>query len=133
MNGTQAFLQLLHRAGVRHLFGNPGHTELPMLDVLAGMPDMTYVLGLNEAVSMAMADGYAMASGKLGVFCSHITPGFGNSIGMLYDASKTAAPLLVIAGQQDGRFSFTEPALWGEMVRLAKPLTKWLITSEPKS
>ncbi|HET6372421.1 MAG TPA: thiamine pyrophosphate-binding protein [Candidatus Polarisedimenticolia bacterium] len=125
MNGTQAFLQLLHRAGVRHLFGNPGHTELPMLDVLAGMPDMTYVLGLNEAVSMAMADGYAMASGKLGVFCSHITPGFGNSIGMLYDASKTAAPLLVIAGQQDGRFSFTEPALWGEMVRLAKPLTKW--------
>jgi len=125
MIGTQAFLQLLHKAGVRHLFGNPGHTELPMLDVLADMPDMSYVLGLNEAVSMAMADGYAMASGKLGVFCSHITPGFGNAMGMLYDASRTGSPLLVTAGQQDGRFAFTEPALWGDMVSMAKPLVKW--------
>jgi benzoylformate decarboxylase len=74
---------------------------------------------------MAMADGYAMASRKLGVFCSHITPGFGNAIGMLYNASKTGAPLLVTAGQQDGRFSLTEPALWSDLVHLAKSLTKW--------
>jgi benzoylformate decarboxylase len=125
MNGTEAFLDLLRACGVTYLFGNPGHTELPMLDALADRPDMHYVLGLNEAVSMAMADGYAMASGKLGVFCSHITPGFGNALGMLYDASKTRAPLLVVGGQQDGRFSFTEPALWGDMVSLARPLTKW--------
>ncbi|HUJ79002.1 MAG TPA: thiamine pyrophosphate-binding protein [Nitrospiria bacterium] len=125
MNGTKAFLELLRGAGVRYLFGNPGHTELPMLDVLAGMPEMDYILGLNEAVAMAMADGYAMASGRLGVFCSHITPGFGNALGMLYDASKTGAPLLVTAGQQDSRFSLSEPALWGDLVGLARPLTKW--------
>jgi benzoylformate decarboxylase len=125
MNGATAFLELLRGAGVRYLFGNPGHTELPMLDALSAMPEMQYVLGLNEAVSMAMTDGYAMASGKLGVFCSHITPGFGNAIGMLYNASKTGAPLLLMAGQQDGRFSFTEPALWGDLVHLARTLTKW--------
>jgi benzoylformate decarboxylase len=125
MNGTKAFLELLRASGVRYLFGNPGHTELPMLDALADIPDMDYILGLNEAVALAMADGYAMASGRLGVFCSHVTPGFGNALGMLYDASKTGAPLLVTAGQQDGRFSLTEPALWGELVRLAQPLTKW--------
>lgn len=133
MNGTRAFLELLRNAGVRYLFGNPGHTELPMLDALAEMPEMTYVLGLNEAVSMAMADGYAMGSGQLGVFASHITPGFGNALGMLYDASKTRAPLLVVAGQQDGRFAFTEPALWGNLVDLARPLTKWAYQVERTS
>jgi benzoylformate decarboxylase len=133
MIGTEAFLKILHASGVRYLFGNPGHTELPMLDVLAGMPDMSYVLGLNEGVSMAMADGYAMASGRLGVFCSHITPGFGNSMGMLYDAGKTGSPLLVTAGQQDGRFSFTEPALWGDMVSMARPLVKWAYQVERAS
>ena len=46
-------------------------------------------------------------------------------MGMLYDAAKTAAPLLVTAGQQDGRFSLTEPLLWGDMVRMVESMTKW--------
>ena len=125
MNGTEALVEVLAAAGVRYLFGNPGHTELPLLDVLAGREGPQYVLGLNEAVAMAMADGYAMASGRLGVFCAHITPGLGNALGMLYDASRTGAPVLVLAGQQDGRFAFTEPALWGDLVALARPLVKW--------
>lgn len=125
MNGTEALIEVLAAAGVRYLFGNPGHTELPLLDVLAGREGPQYVLGLNEAVAMAMADGYAMASGRLGVFCAHITPGLGNALGMLYDASRTGAPVLVLAGQQDGRFAFTEPALWGDLVALARPLVKW--------
>jgi benzoylformate decarboxylase len=115
----------LRGAGVSYLFGNPGHTELPLLDSLSDMPDMQYILGLNEAVSMAMADGYAMASGKLGVFCCHITAGFGNAVGMLYNVGKTGSPLLVVAGQQDSRFSLSEPILWSDLVSLAKPLTKW--------
>jgi benzoylformate decarboxylase len=74
---------------------------------------------------MAMADGYALASGKLGVLNVHVAPGLGNAMGMLYDAMKTAAPLLVTAGQQDGRFSLTEPLLWGDMVRMVESMTKW--------
>ncbi len=74
---------------------------------------------------MAAADGYAMASGKLGVVNLHVAPGLGNAMGMLYDATKTAPPLLVTAGQQDGRYALTEPILWGDLVRMVEPLTKW--------
>lgn len=125
MAGRQAFLEILHAAGVDHIIGNPGTTELPLMDVLPDYPQMHYVLTLQEGVAMAAADGYAMASGKLGVVNLHVAPGLGNAMGMLYDATKTAAPLLVTAGQQDGRYSLTEPLLWGDMVRMVESMTKW--------
>lgn len=125
MKGTDYFVNYLRDLHVRHLFGNPGHTELTLLDRLAETPEMTYVLGLHEGGAMAMADGYAIASGGLGVFCGHIAPGLGNSLGMLFDASKHGSPLLVTVGQQDGVFNLTEPFLWGDLVQMAKPVTKW--------
>jgi len=125
LEGTDYFLTALRQEGVEYIFGNPGHTELKMLDHLAEIEDMSYVLGLNEAVCLAIADGYAMASGKLGVFCAHVLPGLGNAIGMLYDASKTGSPLLLAIGQQDSEFALTEPALWGDLIHQVKPLTKW--------
>jgi benzoylformate decarboxylase len=123
--GRQAFLEILRTAGVEYIIGNPGTTELPLMDILVEYPDISYTLTLQEGVAMAMADGYAMASGKLGVVNVHVAPGLGNAMGMLYDATKTAAPLLVTAGQQDGRYALTEPILWGDLVRMAEPLTKW--------
>jgi benzoylformate decarboxylase len=125
MTGRQAFLEILRAAGVEYIFGNPGTTELPLMDILVDHPELQYVLALHEGVVMAMADGYAMASGKLGVVNVHVAPGLGNAMGMLYDAMKTAAPLLVTAGQQDSRYALTEPILWGDLVRMATPLTKW--------
>jgi benzoylformate decarboxylase len=125
MAGRQAFLEILRAAGVEFIIGNPGTTELPLMDVLPAYPDLHYILTLQEGVAMAAADGYAMASGKLGVVNLHVAPGLGNAMGMLYDASKTAAPLLVTAGQQDGRYSLTEPLLTGNMVRMVESLTKW--------
>ena len=110
---------------VEYIIGNPGTTELPLMDVLPDHPEFKYILTLQEGVAMAMADGYALASGKLGVLNVHVAPGLGNAMGMLYDAAKTAAPLLVTAGQQDGRFSLTEPLLWGDMVRMVESMTKW--------
>ncbi len=123
--GRQAFLEILRAAGVKHIIGNPGTTELPLMDVLPEYPDLDYILTLQEGVAMAAADGYAMASGKLGVVNLHVAPGLGNAMGMLYDATKTAVPLLVTAGQQDGRYSLTEPLLWGDMVRMVESMTKW--------
>ncbi|BAU48564.1 benzoylformate decarboxylase [Sulfurifustis variabilis] len=125
MNGVDYFLELLRQQGVRYLFGNPGHTELKMLDRLVDMPEMDYVLGLHEGAALTMADGYAMASGRLGVFCGHVMPGFGNAMGMLFNASKHGTPLLVTAGQQDLAFAQTEPFLWGDLARMARPLVKW--------
>src|SRR5712672_1051301 len=125
ISGKRAFLEVLKQEGVEVMFGNPGTTELPLMDALAVDNEMRYVLGLQEAVVMAMADGYAQASGKLAVVNLHVTPGLGNAMGMLYDAQKAASPILVTAGQHDQSFTATEPILWADLPTLARPLVKW--------
>ena len=125
MTGIQAFLELLAAYGVKHLFGNPGTTELPLNDALVTDHRFQYILGLQEVPVMAMADGYAMASRKLGVVNLHISCGLGNAMGMLYNAYREGTPLLVTAGQQDRRLVFEEPILWGDMASVVRPWTKW--------
>jgi benzoylformate decarboxylase len=124
-SGKRAFLEILKQEGVEYLFGNPGTTELPLMDGLVEEPALTYVLGLQEAAVVAMADGYAQASGKLGVVSVHVAPGLGNALGMLYDAQKAGAPLLVTAGQHDQSFNVTEPILWADLPPIARPFVKW--------
>jgi benzoylformate decarboxylase len=125
--GKRAFLELLRQEGVDMIFGNPGTTELPLMDALAVETDIGYTLGLNEAVVMAMADGYAQASGKLAVANVHVAPGLGNAMGMLYDAQKASSPILVTAGQHDQAFTFQEPILWADLAVMARPLVKWAV------
>jgi len=125
--GIHAFLDMLHAAGVRYVFGNPGSTELPLNDALVADRRIQYILGLQEVPVMAMADGYSMASGQLGVVNLHISCGLGNAMGMLYNAHREGTPLLVTAGQQDRRLKFEEPILTSEMVRVAAPWTKWAV------
>jgi benzoylformate decarboxylase len=125
MTGKRAFLELLKQEGVEILFGNPGTTELPLMDALASENELRYVLALQEAAVVAMADGYAQASGKLTVVNLHVAPGLGNGMGMLYDAQKAGAPILVTAGQHDQGFNVTEPILWADLPTLARPLVKW--------
>jgi benzoylformate decarboxylase len=125
MSGKRAFLELLKQEGVDILFGNPGTTELPLMDAFAVEHDIRYILGLQEAALMAMADGYAQASGKLAVLNLHVAPGLGNAMGMLYDAVKAAAPILLTAGQQDLEYLVTEPVLSADLATLARPFVKW--------
>src|SRR5215471_13789583 len=125
MSGKRAFLELLKQEGVEILFGNPGTTELPLMDAFAVENEIRYVLGLQEAAVMAMADGYAQASGKLAVLNFHVAPGLGNAMGMLYDAQKASTPMLVTAGQQDHEYIVTEPILSADLPRLARPFVKW--------
>ncbi|MSP88580.1 MAG: thiamine pyrophosphate-binding protein [Alphaproteobacteria bacterium] len=125
LSGKRAFLALLKQEGVDIIFGNPGTTELPLMDALAVEDGMRYVLGLQEAAIMAIADGYAQASGRLTVVNLHVAPGLGNAMGMLYDAQKAASPILVTAGQHEQGFNTTEPLLWADLPRLAQPLVKW--------
>jgi len=125
MSGKRAFLELLKQEGVEILFGNPGTTELPLMDALAVDNELRYVLGLQEATVIGMADGYAQASGKLAVVNLHVTPGLGNAMGMLYDAQKAGSPILVTAGQHDQDFNSTEPILWADLPPIARPLVKW--------
>src|SRR5438046_10262656 len=93
-----ATYDLLRRRGRTPMFGNPGSTELPML---AGFPDdFTYVLGLQEAVAVGMADGYAQASGRPTMVNLHTAPGVGNGMGAIFNAQANKSPLVVTAGQQ---------------------------------
>lgn len=125
LSGIHAMLDMLAGAGVRYLFGNPGTTELPLMDALVDHPRIEYILALQEVPVMAIADGYAQASRSPGVVNLHISCGLGNAMGMLYNAYRSGTPLVVTAGQQDQRMMFEEPILWGDMVGTVRPWTKW--------
>src|SRR5438552_3334636 len=124
-SGKQAFLEILKQEGVEVMFGNPGTTELPLMDGLARETRIRYILALQEAVAIAMTDGYAQASGKLAAVNVHTSPGLGNAMGMLYDASKAGSPLLLTAGQHDQAMNLTEPILWSDLPPVARPYVKW--------
>jgi benzoylformate decarboxylase len=125
--GRSAFLALLKDEGVTHLFGNPGTTELPIMHALADHPDLTYVLGLQEALVVAMADGFSRASGKIVACNVHVAPGLGNAMGSLYNAKFTGTPMILTAGQQEQGHGLTEPLLYDPLVPLATPLVKWAV------
>ena len=92
---------MLRSLGIDAVFGNPGSTELPMLN---GFPkDFTYYLGLQEAAVVMMADGYAQVTRKPVLVNLHSGPGLGNAVGSLQQALWSRAPLVVTAGQQDYR------------------------------
>jgi benzoylformate decarboxylase len=125
LSGKQAFLEILKTEGVSVMFGNPGTTELPLMDGLAREPGIRYVLALQEAVAISMADAYAQAHGGLAAVNVHVSPGLGNAMGMLYDAFKAHSPLLLTAGQHDQCFTVTEPILWSDLPPVATPYVKW--------
>ncbi|HYT88272.1 MAG TPA: thiamine pyrophosphate-binding protein [Gemmataceae bacterium] len=125
MIGIEAFLEVLAAAGVRHIFGNPGTTELPLNAALTRDRRFQYVFGVQEIPVVAMADGFAMASGTLGVVNVHITPGIGNAMGMIYNAHIEGTPLLLTAGLQDRRLRLSEPVLEGDLISVVRPWTKW--------
>jgi benzoylformate decarboxylase len=122
MNIREATFEWMAARGIRYLFGNPGSTELPLL---VELPEgVRYVLALQESIAVAMADGYAQASGKPALINLHVAPGLGNAMGVLFTALKNRAPLVVTCGQQDTRHLFHEPLLSGNLVGMARPITK---------
>jgi benzoylformate decarboxylase len=125
ITGRSAFLALMRDEGVTRMFGNPGTTELPIMHALTEQRDIGYVLGLQEAVVIAMADGFARASGEL-VSCNvHVAPGLGNAIGSIYTAQMSGTPMIVTAGQQEQGHGLTEPLLYAPLVPIAQPVVKW--------
>lgn len=127
MTGRSAFLALLADEGVTTLFGNPGTTELPIMHALTEQQDIGYVMGLQESVVVAMADGYARASGRLAACNVHVAPGLGNAIGALYTAQAAGSPVLITAGQQEQGHGLTEPLLYAPLVPIAAPVVKWAV------
>lgn len=117
---------VLRQFGVDTIFGNPGSTELPMFRDFPS--DMHYVLGLQEAVCVGMADGYAQASGKVGLVNLHSAAGVGHGMGNIYTAFKNRTPLVIIAGQQSRSIQPLDAYLTSERAtELPQPYVKWSI------
>ena len=125
--GRQAFVELLISEGVTHLFGNPGTTELPIMQALPDYPGLRFILGLQESVVMGMADGYARASRQLTAANVHVAPGLGNAMGALYNAKFSGSPVILTAGQQEQGHGLLEPLLYDDLTSMAAPLVKWSI------
>jgi benzoylformate decarboxylase len=120
----EATFELFREHGMTTIFGNPGSTELPML---AEFPDdFRYVLGLQEAVAVGMADGYAQASGGPAHVNLHTAPGVGNGMGAIFNAQANHSPLLVTAGQQVRAHITMQANLTNrDATRVVHPFVKW--------
>src|SRR6185295_14180809 len=127
LTGRAAFLQLLADEGITLLFGNPGTTELAIMEVVPQFPQLKFVLGLQEATVVAMADGYCRASGRLAAANVHVMPGLGNAMGALYNAKFSGSPIILTAGQQEQGHGLLEPMLYDPLVPIAQPLVKWAV------
>ena len=79
--GAAVLLEVLSSEGVRYIFGNPGTTELPLVDALIDAPDISYILALQEASAVAMADGYAQSACRPGLLNLHTAGGLGHGFG----------------------------------------------------
>jgi len=115
---------LLRTWGLTTIFGNPGSNELPFLDSFPD--DFRYVLGLHEGAVLAMADGYAQATGRPAFVNLHSSAGLGNAMGNLTNARAAHTPLVITAGQQS-RAMIGLGAVLAEpdLTRVPEPHVKW--------
>ncbi len=120
----EASFDLFRAHGMTTMFGNPGSTELPMLADFPG--DFRYVLGLQEAVVVGMADGFAQASGQPAIANLHTAPGVGNAMGAIFNAQANHSPVVVTAGQQVRAQMTLQANLTNrDAIRMPHPLVKW--------
>lgn len=125
-NVRTATFDFMRRVGVNTIFGNPGSTELGMFYDFP--EDFKYVLGLQEATVVGMADGYAQATGNASFVNLHSAAGVGNAMGNIFTAFKNRTPMVITAGQQARSLFPYDPYLYStQAAELAKPYVKWSI------
>jgi benzoylformate decarboxylase len=120
----EATYELLRALGITTMFGNPGSTELRLFK--DAPDDFRYVLALQESSAVAMADGYAQATGNAAFVNLHSAVGVGHALGSIFTAMRNASPLVLTAGQQTRAMLPTQPFLFSEQAtELPKPYVKW--------
>ncbi len=123
--GRFAILDQLLADGIHYMFGNPGTVEQGFLDALSDYPDLHYILTSQETVAVAIADGYARATKRPAVVQLHSGVGLGNGIGLMYQAKRGHAPLVVINGEAGVRYEAMDAQMAADLVAMAEPVTKW--------
>jgi len=123
--GRYAIIEQFLADGIEYMFGNPGTVEQGFLDAIESYPALHYILTLQESIAVATADGYARATKRPTVVQLHSGVGLGNGVGMLYQAMRGHAPLVVIAGESGVRYDAMDAQMAADLVGIAKPVTKW--------
>jgi benzoylformate decarboxylase len=131
--GADLFVDTLEAYGVTHVFGNPGTTELPVMEALSES-ELEYVLGLHEDVAVGAAAGYAQTRRyhadhdedvmPVGVVNLHITPGLAHGLGNVYNADFSGVPMVVTAGNHELDFRHEEPLLDGDLEEMVSQFCK---------
>lgn len=125
MKGHEAILRQFLANGIDHMFGNPGTVEQGFLDALADVPEMRYILTLQESIAVLCADGYARSTFQPSLVQIHSSPGLGNAIGNLYQAYRGQSPLIVIGGDAGIKYQAMDAQMAADLVAMARPVTKW--------
>ena len=95
MTGKQALLEMLKAEGVEYIFGNPGTSEGPIIDILGDYPEFRYILTLQESVAVGMGESYARATGRASFVSLHVDSGLANGIALMLDALNSGTPMVV--------------------------------------
>ena len=124
MTGKQALLEMLKAEGVEFIFGNPGTSEGPIIDLLADYPELRYVLALQESVAVGMGEAYARSTGRASFVSLHVDSGLANGIALMLDALNTGTPMVVTSANYDIRK--TNETIT-DLAQLVRPVTKWAV------
>ncbi len=124
MTGKQALLEMLKAEGVECIFGNPGTSEGPIIDMLGDYPELRYFLTLQESVAVGMGEAYARATGKASFVSLHVDSGLANGIALMLDALNTGTPMVVTSANYDAR-KVNETIT--DLANLVRPVTKWAV------
>ena len=124
MTGKQAVLEMLKAEGVKHIFGNPGTSEAPLIDMLGDYPELQYFLALQESVAMGMGESYARATEKPSFVSLHVDSGLANGIALMLDALNTGTPMVITSANYDAR-KVNETKT--DLAELVRPVTKWAV------
>jgi acetolactate synthase-1/2/3 large subunit len=133
MNGAEALVQSLLRAGIDTCFANPGTSEMHFVAALDRHPGMRCVLGLFEGVVTGAADGYGRMMDKPAVTLLHCGPGLTNGMANLHNARRANTPVLNLIGDQADTIVALDPPLTADTTALAQTLSVWTRRSNDAS
>lgn len=124
--GHRKLLEQLNADGITRIFGNPGSTEEGLLDEISNFGEIEYVMGLQEAALLLLANGYALATQKPTVVLLHSSVGLGNALGSLYHVHRMQrSPLIVLAGEAGVTYDALDAHMSLDLVTSARPVTKY--------
>ena len=124
MSGKQAVMEMLKAEGIEYIFGNPGTSEGPLIDMLGEYPEFKYIMALQESVAMGMGESYARSTNKTSFISLHVDSGLANGIALMLDALNTGTPMVVTSANYDARKINENKTDLAELVR---PVTKWSV------